>query len=139
MAHESFRRSEEAHGSSNRAFGLVFAAVFLIIGTLPMLVGGRLRLWSLAVSFVFAAVAFAAPRVLAPLNKLWTRFGLLLHQIVSPIVLGIMFFGVVTPMGALMRLAGKDQLRLRFDGKTESYWIERRPPGPKPDSLPDQF
>lgn len=139
MAHESLQRHEEIHGSSNRAFGLVFAAVFLIIGTYPLLFGGHVRVWSLAVCFAFAAAALALPGVLTPLNKAWTRLGLLLHRIVSPIVLGIMFFAVVTPMGIVMRLFGKDPLRLRFDAQTQTYWIERRPPGPKPDSLPDQF
>ncbi|HXF47570.1 MAG TPA: SxtJ family membrane protein [Burkholderiaceae bacterium] len=139
ITHESLQRGDEVHGSSDRAFGLVFATVFLIIATYPLLFGGPIRLWSLAVCAAFAAAAFLAPGLLAPLNRLWTRFGLLLHRIVSPIVLGIMFFAVITPMGVLMRLLGKDPLRLRFDTQTQSYWIERRPPGPKPDSFPDQF
>jgi hypothetical protein len=139
MAHESFQRSEEIQGSSNRALGLVFAAVFLIIGAFPLLHGGAVRIWSLAICLAFAVVALTVPSLLGPLNKIWTRFGLLLHHIVSPIVLGIMFFGVITPMGTLMRLIGKDQLRLRLDGKSETYWIERSPPGPKPDTFPDQF
>lgn len=139
LSHESLQRREEIQGSSDRAFGLVFAAVFLIIATYPLLFGGQIRVWSLGAGAAFAVVAFVWPGALAPLNRLWTRFGLLLHRIVSPVVLGIMFFAVITPMGLVMRLLGKDPLRLRFDTRAHSYWIERRPPGPKPDSFPDQF
>ncbi len=84
-------------------------------------------------------LAFAAPQVLAPLNRLWFKLGLLLHKIVNPIVLGIMFYVVVTPTGLIMRLLGKDLLRLKRDPAAASYWIERTPPGPKPESLGDQF
>ena len=71
-------------------------------------------------------VAWLSPAALAPLNRVWTRFGLLLHRIVSPVVLGVMFFVVVTPMGLVMRALGKDPLRLRFDREARSYWIDRR-------------
>lgn len=139
VAHESVQRTDTPEGSSDRAFGLVFAAVFLLIAVFPLLFGGALRLWSLFVCLGFGAVALLQPRLLSPLNRLWMRLGLFLHRIVSPVVLGIMFFGVVTPMGMLMRLFGKDPLRLRVDAQADSYWIERRPPGPKPESFPDQF
>lgn len=139
MGHESFDRDTTVQGSSNRTLGVVFAAVFLIIGAFPVLFGGAPRWWSLAVAAVFALIAFLAPALLGPLNRLWTRFGLLLHRIVSPLVLGIMFFLVVTPIALLMRALGKDPLRLRFEAGARSYWIERTPPGPPPQSLPDQF
>jgi len=139
MAHESFDRDVPVQGSSNRTLGLVFAALFLIIGTLPVVFGGAARIWSVVVAAAFLVVALAAPRLLGPLNRLWTRFGLLLHQIVSPVVLGIMFFLVVTPIGLLMRAFGKDPLRLRFDAGARSYWIDRTPPGPPPQSLSEQF
>jgi hypothetical protein len=84
-------------------------------------------------------VAFLAPKLLTPLNWFWTRLGLVLHKIVSPLVLGIMFFVVITPMGVVMRLFGKDPLRLRLDKTQASYWLERTPPGPKPDTLSNQF
>jgi len=96
-------------------------------------------LWSIAAAAAFALLALAVPRALAPLNRAWTAFGDLLHRIVSPVALGILYYGVVTPTGLLMRLAGKDPLRLRFDPAARSYWIERRPPGPPPESLKDQF
>jgi hypothetical protein len=139
MGHESFERHAPVQGSSDRTLGLVFAAVFVIVGVLPLVLGGSVRLWSLAVAGVFLAIALAAPALLGPLNRLWTRFGLLLHKIVSPIVLGIMFFLVVTPIGLVMRALGKDLLRLRFDAAARSYWLDRTPPGPPPESLSDQF
>ena len=139
MGHESYERREEIKGSSERSFGIVFAVVFAVIGLLPLLFGGQARLWSLAVGAVFLLCAFVLPRLLAPLNRLWLRFGLLLHRIVSPIVLGIMFFGVVTPTGLLMRLLGKDPLRLKFERGAASYWIDRVPPGPAPEGMKDQF
>ncbi len=137
--HEDFSRTHHVKASSNRAFGGVFTAVFLIIGIWPLIDRQPLRGWSLIVAGVLLVVTLAAPARLAPLNKLWLRFGLLLNRIVSPVVLGFMFYAVVTPTGALMRMFGKDPMRLRRDDKSGSYWIKREPPGPKPDSLPHQF
>jgi len=139
MGHESYERKEDVQGSSNRSFGLVFAVVFAIVGIFPFAFGGVIRLWSLAVAAVFLVLALAAPAILAPLNRLWLKFGLLLHRVVNPVVLGIMFFAVITPTGLLMRLCGKDPLRLKFDKSVKSYWITREPPGPAPESLKDQF
>ncbi|MCZ6894079.1 MAG: SxtJ family membrane protein [Gammaproteobacteria bacterium] len=132
-------REETVQGSSNRSFGLVFAAVFAIIGLWPLIGDGAVRVWSLAVSLVFLALALLWPVALAPLNRLWTRFGLLLHHIVNPIVMGVLFYLVVTPTGLVMRMLGKDLLRLRFDPQAKSYWIERQPPGPAPETMKDQF
>jgi hypothetical protein len=126
-------------GSSDRAFGFVFAAFFGIVGLLPLFSRGEVRGWALFISLAFALYAAAVPHVLAPLNRAWTAFGEVLHHIVSPIALGILYYGVVTPTGLLMRLAGKDPLRLRPDPAARSYWIERQPPGPPADSLKDQF
>jgi Saxitoxin biosynthesis operon protein SxtJ len=139
MGHESFDRSEIAQSSSDRAFGIVFAVVFLLIGVLPLVFGGAVRVWSVAVSAIFLAIALLRPVLLAPLNRLWTRFALLLHKIVSPVVLGIMFFVVITPMGWLQRAVGRDPLRLRFDREARSYWVDRVPPGPPPETLDNQF
>jgi hypothetical protein len=139
VAHESFERKEQVLGPSNRKLGLTFAVVFLVIGLLPVLWGGRLRVWSIGVGVAFATVAFVVPRVLGPLNRLWMRLGLLLHRVVSPIMLSIMFFLVITPMGLVMRALRKDPLRLRFEPQTGSYWIPRQPPGPQPKDLPEQF
>jgi hypothetical protein len=139
MGHESFDRKDPVSSSSNRGFGLVFAVVFTIIGLWPWLFGGQVRIWSLVVGAAFLVVAWLWPAALAPLNRVWTRFGMLLHRIVSPVVLGVMFFVVVTPTGLLMRALGKDPLRLRLDRNAGSYWIDRQPPGPAPDTLNNQF
>jgi nitrate reductase NapE component len=137
--HEDFSRTHDVKASSNRSFGWVFTAVFLIIGLWPLVSGHPPRGWSLIVSGLFMTVTLAAPALLGPLNRLWLRFGLLLNRIISPIALGIMFYVVVTPMGWLMRTVGKDNLRLRGGDKDGSYWIKRDPPGPKADSLHNQF
>ena len=139
QTHEDLSRSQEVKPSSNRAFGWVFTGVFLIIALWPLLFGGALRWWSLIVSGLVALVTMVAPALLAIPNRLWLRFGLLLHSIVSPVVLAVMFYGVVTPTGVLMRAFRKDSLRLRRSSSTQSYWIKRDPPGPKPDSMSKQF
>ena len=139
MGHESYDRPEEIQGSSNRSFGLVFAGFFAIVGLLPLVTGGPIRYWALLIGAVFLLLGLALPSVLGPLSRLWMKFGQLLHRIVSPIVLGIMFYLVVTPIGLLMRLLGKDPLRLKSDREAKSYWITREPPGPAPESLRDQF
>ena len=137
--HETFVRAEETKLPSNRSFGLVFTAVFLIVGLLPLFSRHTVRGWALGVSGVFLAATLAAPNVLTPLNRVWMRFGLFLHKIVSPVVLGIIFFLAVTPTGLLMRWFKKDILRLRFDPAAETYWIKRDPPGPEPKSMANQF
>jgi hypothetical protein len=139
MGHEDFCRQSPVRGSSDRSFGIVIAGFFAILGLLPLFWGDAVRWWALAAAAVFCAAALAAPRLLAPLNRQWTRLGLLLHRIVSPLVLGIMFFGMFMPIGLLMRISGKDPLRLRADPDARSYWIERIPPGPAAESLKNQF
>ena len=139
MAHESFQRDDDTVGSSNRSFGLVFAALFAIIGVIPLWSRGSPRIWALVIAGIFLLAALALPGALAPLNHLWMKVGVLLHKIVGPIVLGFLFFLVITPMGIAMRLFGKNPLRLRRDLESKSYWIERTPPGPRPESFIDQF
>jgi len=139
MAHEDFNRNETVQRSSERGFGIVFATVFLIIALLPLFSQGHVRSWSLVVSVAFLLAAFLLPGLLAPLNRGWARFGLLLHHIVSPFVLGIMYFGVITPMGLVMRALRKDPLRLRRDITAPTYWVRRTPPGPARDSFKHQF
>ena len=139
MGHEDFSREEHVEGSSDRSFGFVFAAVFGVIAALPLLHGGALRLWAVPVAIAFAVVALVRPALLAVPNRLWMKFGLLLGKIVSPIALGVLFYGALTPLGVLMRLAGKDPLRLKRDDAAASYWIPRTPPGPPPTSMTNQF
>jgi len=139
MAHESFEREDDSAGSSNRSFGLVFAVVFALIGLIPLFSRGSARIWALVVAAIFLVLALALPGALTPLNRLWTKLGLLLHKVTSPIVLGFLFYVVITPMGLVMRMAGKDPLRLRPNPQAKSHWIERTPPGPPPQSFTDQF
>ncbi len=106
---------------------------------LPLLTGSTIKHWAIVTASAFLLVAVVYPKLLAPLNHLWFKFGLLLHKIVNPVVLAIMFFLVITPIGLLMRALGKDPLRLRLDKAATSYWIDRTPPGPSPDTLGDQF
>ncbi|MBU1222361.1 MAG: hypothetical protein KKA22_04290 [Gammaproteobacteria bacterium] len=139
QTHEDLSRAQTVKASSDRFFGLTFFAVFLIIALWPLLAQGAVRPVALGIALAFLAASLAAPAWLAPLNRLWLKFGELLHRITSPIILGIMFFGVITPVGFLMRLAGKDLLRMKFDRDCTSYWIRREPPGPDKTSLKRQF
>lgn len=139
MGHEDFTAKTAVETSSDRSFGIVFAVVFALVGLYPLLGGEPPRWWAMAAAAGFAGIAVVAPRVLAPLNRVWTRVGVVLHAIVSPVVLGAMFYLVVTPIGLLWRVLGKDPLRLRFEPRAASYWIERRPPGPEPESFTNQF
>ena len=139
MAHEDLNREEHIEGSSDRSFGLVFSVVFLIIAAWPLLAGHGVRWWAVAVAAAFVAIALAIPALLAVPNRLWMKFGLLLGKIVSPIALGILFYGAITPLGVVMRWAGKDPLRLKLDAQAKSYWIDREPPGPPPASMTNQF
>ena len=139
MHEHSSKHSAENKGSSDRSFGVIFSIVFLIIACYPLLASGTIQIWSLVFAGIFLLLALIIPCVLAPANRLWMRFGELLHRIVSPIALGIVFYFAVLPTGILLRLFGKDSLRLRMDPAAESYWINREPPGPDADSFNNQF
>ena len=139
MAHEDLTREQQVEGSSDRAFGLVFAAVFIVIACWPLLHGEMPRRWLFGVAAGFALISMVKPALLGGLNRVWLKLGLLLGKIVSPVALGLLFYGILTPIGALLRLTGKDPLRLRHDPAAASYWIPRKPPGPPPDSMTHQF
>tara|TARA_Y100001970_G_C14172569_1_gene824986 strand:+ start:508 stop:894 length:387 start_codon:yes stop_codon:yes gene_type:complete len=111
--------------SSNRNFGLVFFFVFLIISLWPLMYDGQIRSWSAIVAIIFLILALINSKILAPLNRLWFKFGLLLGSIISPIVMGIVFFLVVTPIGFIMKITGKDLLKNKYDKNSKSYWINR--------------
>ena len=115
---------------SNRSFGIVFFAVFLIIAIYPLINSGELRLWSLIISITFLVLGLVNSKILNPLNKFWFKFGIFLGKIISPFVMGIIFFLVVTPIGLLMRLLNKDLLNLKFNN-SHSYWIEKTEPKSK--------
>lgn len=137
--HEDLTREQEVRGSSDRSFGLVFTVVFCVAGLFPLYRGGPIRQWALMVAGVFLLAALAHPRILSPLNRVWMRFGLLLHKITNPIILGAIFYLVFTPMALLLRMLGKDLLRLKMEPGSKTYWIVRQPPGPAPESMSNQF
>ena len=109
---------------SNRNFGIVFFTVFLIIALYPLINNEDVRIWSLVISLLFLILGLLKSKILTPLNKLWFKFGIYLGRIISPIIMGIIFFLVVTPIGFVMRLLGKDVLNLKYH-KNKSYWIEK--------------
>ena len=111
--------------SSNRNFGLVFFIVFLIVSTWPLTNEEPVRIWSAIISLVFLILGLMNSKLLTPLNKLWFKFGMILGAIVSPIVMGVVFFLVVTPIGLIMKIMGKDLLNKKYDKKKRTYWIER--------------
>ena len=125
--------------SSNRTFGFVFAAFFALVALLPLVRGHAVRRWALPFSALFLLTALAAPKILTPLNRAWTALGTLLHAVINPLVLGVLFYLVFTPFGWVLRRMGKDFLRLRPAPGDASYWIPRQPPGPPPESMSRQF
>lgn len=124
---------------SERSFGLVFAVVFGVIALWPLKSGGEIRLWAAGAATAFLVLALVLPRTLRPLNIVWFKFGMVLHHVITPLVMGLLFFLTVTPVGMLMRATGKDPMRLKRDPKASSYWITRTPPGPSADSMKTQF
>ena len=115
---------DEVKIGSNKSFGIVFFIVFFIISIYPLLSHNEIRLWSLIISIIFLVLGLLNSKILSPLNKLWLKFGLLLSKIISPIIMAFIFFIVVTPIGILMRLLGKDLLKIRYN-HNKSYWIEK--------------
>jgi len=134
------RRADDAKPGPDRSFGFVFAAFCALVATY-LLWHGREAFWAwTGAAAVFASLAVFASRALHPLNVLWFKFGMLLHHIINPIILGLMFVTVFLPMGLWMRIVGKRPLHLLLERRTDtSYWILRAPPGPPPKSFLDQF
>ncbi len=121
--------------SSNRSFGIVFFTVFLLIALYPLIFGGEIRIWSISISLIFLILGLLNSNVLTPLNKIWFKFGIVLGKMISPIVMGVIFFLVVTPIAITMRLLRKDLLNLKYN-REKSYWIEKN--GPK-SKMKNQF
>jgi hypothetical protein len=144
--HEDFGRRHEVRGSSDRGFGLTVGGILLAIAAAR----AGLQLWDGAgpgwvegglavVGALLLAFGLAAPARLAPLNRAWTRLGLILFKVVNPVVLGLIYLTAVVPIGLLLRLMGRDLLSLRLDRQAKSYWVMRAPPGPAPDTMIRQF
>ena len=121
--------------SSNRSFGIVFFIVFILIAFYPLINQGEIRIWSVFISLLFLILGMINSKILTPLNKVWFKFGIFLGKIISPIVMGLIFFLVVTPIAVLMRMLKKDLLNLKFN-KNNSYWIEKTDPK---SSMKNQF
>lgn len=137
-ADENMARETPVAPGTDRSFGIVFALVFGVVSVVPLWRGGPVRLWALGVAATFLLVALAAPRVLHPLNVAWFHFGMLLHRVTNPVILSVLFFGVVTPTGVLLRLFGKRPLQLHPDPDASTYWVQRTPP-PEGSSMARQF
>ena len=121
---------DEIKISSNRSFGIVFFVFFSIITFYPLINDGNIRIWSLIISLIFLILGLVNSKILTPLNKLWFKFGNFLGKVISPLIMGIIFFLVVTPMGFLMRMLGKDLINLKYN-KSDTYWIKKSGPRSK--------
>ena len=119
-------RKSKIKTSSNQNFGLVFFFAFLIIGLWPLLNDGQVRIWSFIISIIFLFLGVMNSKLLTPLNKIWFKIGLLLGAIVAPIIMGAIFFLVVTPIALIMKIIGKDSLYRKYDKHSKSYWIKRK-------------
>ena len=138
IAHESVRRRARKRGSA-RAFGLVFAGVFALFGLLPLLRHREPRVWLLGAGLGLAIIALLYPRLLDRPNQLWSAFGERLSLVASTVLVAVIYFAVVTPMGAIGRLRGKDPLGSKFAPRSPTYWIARDRPAPTAESLTRQF
>ena len=129
-------KQKEIKTSSNKSFGLVFFVIFMTIALWPLLNDGNIRIWSVIVSIIFLILGLFNSKILTPFNKLWMRLGILLGAIVSPIVMGIVYFAVITPIGLIMKLFGKDVLNLKIDKNKNTYWTLKKK---IPSKMKDQF
>jgi hypothetical protein len=136
--HEDFTRSLAEKTPSDRSFGWVFSGFFALIALAPFLRGRPLRLWALGVSGALLLITLVRPTLFSEVNRLWMRLALLLSRIMNPLVTGLLFFVVITPIALFLRMLGKDSLRLKTSHGS-SYWIIRNPPGPEPDTMTHQF
>jgi saxitoxin biosynthesis operon SxtJ-like protein len=136
---EPFVSYRKVKVGSDRSFGLIFATLFAVIGLWPAISGGQRRWLSLVIAGLLLAAALFRPRLLAPLNRLWFRLGLVLHHVINPVLMALIYFGCIVPIGFILKLCGKDPLRLKRDPEAATYWIAREPPGPAPGSMAKQF
>ena len=136
--HENFSRDEAPSAGSDRTFGLVMAGAVALLAAINFSHRGRLWPFELAAAVLLLLAAGLKPSALHPLNLIWMKLGLLLHRVVNPIVMGLLFFGTIWPTGLIMRMRGRDLLRLKREPASDTYWIAREP-GPQPETMRDQF
>lgn len=137
--HETLHRDEVIEGPSDRKFGLTIGAVVTAIAVFRFVFHHNYWEWWLGVGLAFVLLGLVWPVVLHPLNRAWMLLGMVLYKIVNPVVMALLFFSTITPVGFLMRLSGKDPLRMRRDAAATSYWIKREPPDPATASMRNQF
>ncbi len=137
--HEVFGRGEKVVAGSDRSFGFVMAAALAAVSLMNAWHSGGLWPWTGGLAALFLAAGLLRPSILKPLNLIWRRFALLLHRMVNPIVMALLFYGTVLPTGLVMRMMGRDLLRLKKQPDADTYWIVRQPPGPLPETMRDQF
>lgn len=137
--HERLSRGQSMAIGSDRGFGVAFAVVFAVVGSIPLLFGGSPRWWAVGAAGALLLAAVVMPGLLSPLNKVWHRVALLLHRVVSWVALVLLFYGVVALTGLVMRLLRRDLLSRRFDRDAVSYWVNRDSFGPEPESMRNQF
>ena len=137
--HENFSREDSTRGSSDRSFGWVFTGFSALLAFAPLLRGKAWQPWALAVSSVFLLLTLFRPALLHPLNRLWTRLAALISKVTNPIFTGFLFYVLFTPLAIVLRLMGKDLLRLKSEPAANTYWISRDPLGPPSESMRNQF
>ena len=137
---ERLGHDDSPYGSTDRFFGLLFSAFWGVVAIAPLFRrGGSIRAWAVVLAVAFIVTSLIKPTLLGPLNQLWQRLGQLLQKIANPIVMAVLYFSTIVPFGLIMRLLNRDVLRLKWDPGKASYWIPRKPPGPRPESMKDQF
>lgn len=139
-SHEDYTARAEVRMGSDRSFGLVFTFFFAALGAWRLYAGPVETAWKfLIAAALLLVISLAAPQLLRPFNRVWFRFGELLHKMVNPLLLGAIWIFAIVPTALAMRLLGKDPLNLRFKKDAETYWIRRAPPGPTAESMRNQF
>jgi hypothetical protein len=139
FTHEGALREEKVEAGSDRSFGIVMAVALAAVTLLNSWHSGSVWPWTGVLAALFLSAGLVRPSLLRPIKRLWLKFGLLLHRVVSPFVMAFLFYGTVLPTGLVMRMLGKDLLQLKRPPGAESYWIVRQPPGPSPETMRDQF
>jgi hypothetical protein len=136
---ERLGHDDSPYGSTDRFFGLVFSAFWGVVAIAPLRKGGPIRAWAVALAAAFLVTTLIRPTVLGPLNQLWQRLAQLLQRLTNPIVMAVLYFSTIVPFALIVRLLDRDVLGLKWEPERASYWIPRKPPGPRPESMKDQF
>jgi hypothetical protein len=137
--HEHFQKNGTVPEASDRSFGLVFGALFLLIALKPLMHNGPVRWWALVICLLLLGMAITWPALLHPANRLWLKIGLVIAHVGNAVILSLLFFLVFVPVGLMLRLRRKDPLGLHYDKEVSTYWLDRHPPSPAPKTMKNQF